>query len=482
MTDLDGQIRRVRDHCGHASWAASNASRSFSANLPLLARDASALCSFVESLRQDLVALESRLFTIMLARTTKDNATWEANERAATANYKVGKLALLEQARADPTVARQLLAYEEEEASVGSNSSSPVVAAAAQGLASAFGAARSFLGGGGGGSGATAAGSAGGGLATSGGSGSEATATANANATAGRSGNGSGSTRGRISAMAANINATLRASIAHPNMDEFKNSSSELLSRMGTLLAHSTLVKVDAAGSVKQVAEETLEIDPPLTSLSATATAAAAATAAAPPAPSAPRVYAYQIASEAASSENKSTGALSPAANDTDAPPTDPYKGFVSVKDIVKKKYITVSSPIKAEAPTAAVSVAVVQPAPAPLLVSQVTAADADADAGGVGGGSKTDDAALSSSQSKPAAATPAKKGPGGRVAALASKFAKANTAKKTSTASAGGGVAKPDAAAAASDAAVADSAAVEADGDATGVTAAETELHSIGK
>ena len=159
MTDLDGQIRIVRDRCGHSSYAATNASRSFTANLPALARDAAALCTIVHTLRQDLVALESRLFSIMLARATKDNAAWEANERAAANNYKAGKEALLEQARADPAVARQLLAYEEESMAAaaaaaagtgaGSASSSSPVSAAAQGLASAFGSARSFLSGGG---------------------------------------------------------------------------------------------------------------------------------------------------------------------------------------------------------------------------------------------------------------------------------------------------------------------------------------------
>ena len=441
MTDLDGQIRIVRDRCGHASYAATNASRSFTANLPTLARDAEALCTTVHTLRQDLVALESRLFSIMLARATKDNAIWEANERAAARNYKAGKDALLEQARADPAVARQLLAYEEETmaaaAMVGTSSSSPV-SAAAQGLASAFGSARSFLSG------------------------------------VGEASGGSGSTRSRVAAMAASINASLKASIAVsgspvivPSLSSFMGGAL-LASFSGSVSGKAVDGEIsrenESGGGEKITARETSPtspVSPPVASASRSVPAVTAV-------PSVPRPY--QTAVDLNSGEK---GSLSPAAFASDKPsaPVDPYKSFVSVKDIVKKKDIAapvvapvpkpvvhaapvvaavaapippVLVPVVAVVPAAAVPAAVTVVAPAaPLVVptSPIEKVSIDVADSAV---KSTEDTSTAS----PKSVVPAKKGPGGRVAALASKFAKANTAKKTTASSSGGGAAKPDGAA----------------------------------
>jgi len=115
--ELDAAMGHARQRAESAADASRALSRSLTLHLPSISRDCSALANTAVTLREDLIALESRLFSLLLARALTKQKAWENTERQASNDYAAGKAGLLEKARSDVDIAAQLLAFEENEAS-----------------------------------------------------------------------------------------------------------------------------------------------------------------------------------------------------------------------------------------------------------------------------------------------------------------------------------------------------------------------------
>lgn len=372
MNEIDASVNRTLDQSRRAAHSSSLLDRALSTHAPAIARDAAALNGLMSTLRQDLVALESRLFRMLLARAERDAARMEAADRAAADEYAAGKATLLARARTDAAAARMLLEIEDA---------------------------------GGTGAGAVDSGGAGGAvraMAASINNRMRATITRSGAAARSLSENFGGTLVSLRTGVASMVNDSLaqqsrnaatfaeRKTVAAPAPAPATLSSQPAVlspvfdsSGGGALKSSSDASSPVASSRQTELAQKYKDAVP--------RTASAAASAAKPPA-AAP----VSPSTSAATTSTPSSSTLSPAAFavDAPAPPVDPYKSFVSVKELAKARE-------------------------AEKLAEQARSA------------MTVDGAATAASPSAaPASAAPPKKAASGRVAALIAAQDKAKAAK----------------------------------------------------
>ena len=142
---MDTEVLALRESTFSAATDAAALSRALTIHLPSILRDSRALALCASTLQQDLVALESRLFALLLAKAEAQSLAWEASERASAASYATMRAQQLAQAEAQPLLARQLLGLERERiaaaaaaAAAAEQSGTPQQQSAASAAATAF--------------------------------------------------------------------------------------------------------------------------------------------------------------------------------------------------------------------------------------------------------------------------------------------------------------------------------------------------------
>ncbi len=442
MEQVDGEMGAARQRAAAASEGAKAIAKAFATHLPSITKDCAGLAKTALTLQEDLIALESRLFSLLLARSLSQQGAWERKERAGAAAYASGKEELLVKAKGDATVAAALLALEEEaEAEEREREREAAGGGGSDGVGATTNSQQQQQQGGGGVKQRY--------TRTLGPRGAPVNfkSSAAAGSLLPSDFNQSG-----VAAMAAAINSNLKAAmVAGVAMGGVGVNTvmGGLGAAGGALLAKYSASASASFSSFSAAPSSSSSSSPPTTS-STEPSAGKEATKSVPAAPSAP--------SDTPADEGPK--ALSPAAFEaTEAEKKkDPYVPFVRVKDLVQQKSTPASpqrpqptaNPTPAPAPAPVPAPAPEPPAKPPTAKAPVAAPAAPAPAP-TPSAATSEPAPVASSTTvpveaapvaaapAPAAAAPAKKA-GGRVAALANKFAAEK--KKREESSGGGGAA----------------------------------------
>jgi hypothetical protein len=384
MNEIDASVNRTLDQSRRAAHSSTLLDRALSTHAPAIARDAAALNGLMSTLRQDLVALESRLFRMLLARAERDAARAEAADRASADEYAAGKATLLVRARADAAAARMLLEIEDAATS---------------------------------GAGAVDAGGSGGAvraMAASINNRMRATITRSGAAARSLSENFGGTLVSLRAGVTSMVNDSLaqqsRSTAAAAERQSAAPAPAPALAPASSRPAAISAGPNASGGGGGASADATSPVTSPsrqaeLSQKYKDAVPRTASTAAAPkpPAAAAP----VSPSTSAATSTPPPSGALSPAAfaADAPAPAVDPYKSFVSVKELAKAR----EAEKLAEQARLAAAASAATPTAVDAAATEASAAPSTAPA---------------------AAAPPAKKAASGRVAALIAAQDKAKAAK----------------------------------------------------
>ena len=114
VEEVDFEMAQARYRILSKQGDLANLANALKSHLPSIAADARQISVSADLLKENFVALESRMFNLLLAKAIAEQETWSKQQHQMANEYVAAKSSLEVQAEGDPIVAQKLLAYEEE--------------------------------------------------------------------------------------------------------------------------------------------------------------------------------------------------------------------------------------------------------------------------------------------------------------------------------------------------------------------------------
>lgn len=116
--EVDLEVHLAKERILTAQAELSSLTKALNTHIPSIAADAAQLAVVAGTLQENFVALESRMFALLLSKAVAEQDAWASQQAASSDDYASAKGELLARAGLDNHLASRLLAYEDEQIAI----------------------------------------------------------------------------------------------------------------------------------------------------------------------------------------------------------------------------------------------------------------------------------------------------------------------------------------------------------------------------